>query len=175
MPHSHDSHGHSHNHDAHHDHHHNHHDGAGPYGGPGHNYMHSSRAPLQWQTPHQAEGKNVRSEVEPDLDKIETAFVEGFFAAPDPTSFLRLAGIPFEVAAAGLTLRLLRVEIDALTDVGSLTPHLGGESFRYDPLPAGLVSRRKRLAFVYFDGRSLRKFGFADTRSFQGSASALQR
>lgn len=167
MPHSHHSRGHTHGRHGHH-----HHDGEEPHGGPGHNHVHSSRAPLQWQTPHQTEGGDTRSELEPDLDRVETAFVEGFFAAPDPTSFLRLAGIPFEVAAAGLTLRLLRVEIEALTDVGSLTPHLGGESFRYDPLPSGLVSRRKRLAFVYFDGTNLRKLGFADVRGFRSSASA---
>ncbi|MFZ3241519.1 MAG: hypothetical protein WA196_14045, partial [Pseudolabrys sp.] len=39
-----------------------------------------------------------------------------------------------------------------LADVGSVTPHLGGSSMRYDPLPASMVSRRRRLRFVYFDG-----------------------
>jgi len=43
---------------------------------------------------------------------------------------LRLGRIPFEIVAAdGAKLNLLRVEIDALADVGSLTPHLGGGSF----------------------------------------------
>jgi hypothetical protein len=31
-------------------------------------------------------------------------------------------------------------------------PHLGGSSMRYDPLPASMVSQRRRLRFVYFDG-----------------------
>ena len=53
---------------------------------------------------------------------------------------LRLARIPFEIAADGSSLKLLRVEIDALTDVGSLTPHLGGATFRYDPLPSNFIS-----------------------------------
>jgi hypothetical protein len=39
-----------------------------------------------------------------------------------------------------------------LADVGSVTPHLGGSSMRYDPLPASMVSQRRRLRFVYFDG-----------------------
>ncbi len=42
---------------------------------------------------------------EPDLDKVEKAFVDGFLAATDPTSFLRLARVPFEMAADGAGLR----------------------------------------------------------------------
>jgi hypothetical protein len=93
-----------------------------------------------------------------------TARRSGFFQAPDPTSFLRLARIPFEIAAGDANLKLLRVEIDALTDVGSLTPHLGGGTFRYDPLPSNFVSRRRRLRFVYFDGASLRALSYAELR-----------
>ena len=37
---------------------------------------------------------------EPDLDLIEAAFVDGFSAASDPTSFLRLAQVPFELTTA---------------------------------------------------------------------------
>ena len=47
---------------------------------------------------------------------------------------------------------LLRVESEAVTDVGSLMPHLGGGSLRYDPLPAQMVTRRRKLRFVYYDG-----------------------
>jgi hypothetical protein len=90
-----------------------------------------------------------------------------FFQAPDPTSFLRLARIPFEIAAGGANLKLLRVEIDALTDVGSLTPHFGGGTFRYDPLPSNFVSRRRRLRFIYFDGASLRALSYAELRDIQ--------
>ncbi|GAC1332031.1 MAG: hypothetical protein NVS4B4_06770 [Bradyrhizobium sp.] len=155
--HSHHGHDHDHDHDHRHDHHHDH-------GGPGHN-----RAPehpvAQWQTPHRP-GEHPASPKEPDLDKVEAAFIDGFIDAPDPVSFLRLGRIPFEMTAAdGARLNLLRVEIDALADVGSLTPHLGGGSFRYDPLPASLVSHRRRLRFVYFDGDKLRPLTFADIRS----------
>jgi hypothetical protein len=156
-------HGHDHEHD--HDHHHDH---DHPHHGPGHNHHHSHRAPAQWQTPHQPDGtKEQEVAPEPDLDKVEAAFVDGFFQAPDPTSFLRLARIPFEIAASDANLKLLRVEIDALTDVGSLTPHLGGGTFRYDPLPSNFVSRRRRLRFVYFDGASLRALSYAELRDIQ--------
>jgi hypothetical protein len=161
---------HRHPHEHNHEHGHDHHDGHDhhhPPHGPGHN-RHSHRAPVQWQTPHQPDGAKEHAVApEPDLDKVEAAFVDGFFQAPDPTSFLRLARIPFEIASGDASLKLLRVEIDALTDVGSLTPHLGGGTFRYDPLPSNFVSRRRRLRFVYFDGASLRALSYAELRDIQ--------
>jgi len=88
------------------------------------------------------------------------------FRGLNPSYVLRLGRIPFEIVGAdGAKLNLLRVEIDALADVGSLTPHLGGGSFRYDPLPASLVSHRRRLRFVYFDGEKLRPLTFTDVRA----------
>ena len=33
---------------------------------------------------------------------------------------------------------------------------------RYDPLPASMVSQRRRLRFVYFDGGRLRLLSLAD-------------
>ena len=156
--HSHD-HGHHHDHSHDHGHHHDH-----DHGGPGHNR--APRRPVsQWQTPHSPE-EQPPAAAETDLDKVEAAFIDGFIDAPDPVSFLRLGHIPFEMTAAdGAKLNLLRVEIDALADVGSLTPHLGGGSFRYDPLPASLVSHRRRLRFVYFDGEKLRPLTFGEVRA----------
>ena len=51
---------------------------------------------------------------------------------------------------------MLRVESDAVTDVGALMPQLGGGALRYDPLPARMVTHRRRLRFVYFDGNAPR-------------------
>jgi hypothetical protein len=157
--HDHHHHGHDHHHAHDHDHHHDH----APHG-PGHNLPHTSRVAAQWQTPHRPDGAVGTPAIESDLDKVEKAFVDGFLAATDPTSFLRLARVPFEMTANGASLRLLRVEIDALTDVGSLTPHLGGGSFRYDPLPANFISQRRRLRFVYFDGENLHALSYAELR-----------
>ncbi len=146
----HDPHSHDHDHDDH-DHHH----------GPGHNAM---RRPVQWQTPHDP-GASQKTEPspEPDFDLVETAFVAGFANAPDPVSFLRLARIPFTGrTTAGEKLQLLRVETDEAVDIASITPHLGGETMRYDPLPPRMVSRRRRLAFIYFDGKAARRLSFAE-------------
>ncbi len=150
-------HGHGHRHDHGYDDHHDH-------GGPGHNHA-PNRPVAQWQTPH-SPGEPPPAAAESDLDKVEAAFIDGFIDAPDPVSFLRLGRIPFEmIATDGAKLNLLRIEIDALADVGSLTPHLGGGSFRYDPLPASLVSQRRRLRFVYFDGDKLRPLTFLEVRT----------
>lgn len=142
-------------HDHHHDHAHHHH----PHG-----MGHNARRTVQWQTPHDpGAGKTAGSERDADFDLVEAAFVSGFSNAPDPTSFLRLARIPFEgKTAEGESLQLLRVETDEAVDVASLTPHLGGSSMRYDPLPAKMVSRRRRLAFLYFDGKTARRLSFAE-------------
>jgi hypothetical protein len=153
-------HGHGHGHDDHHGHHDHDH------GGPGHNHAHRPRRAAQWQAPHLGpDAAHPEVHGEADLDKVEAAFIEGFLIANDPTSFLRLAAIPFKaVTADGTALSLLRVATEVVADVGSVTPHLGGGSFRYDPLPATLVERRRRLRFVYFDGTGLRTLGFAAVR-----------
>ena len=135
--------------------------------GPGHNAPPGAR-PAQWQTPHRpAEATPVEdySAAEADVDLVERAFVEGFLMAVDVTSFLRLARVPFgAIAPDGARLALLRVELEALTDVGSLAPQLGGGGFRYDPLPTSAVSRRRNLRFAYFDGDAVRVLGFAEVR-----------
>ena len=135
-----------------HDHDHHHHGNGAA--GAGHNHAQPARGAVQWQTPHLPPDHDHHHEHgEPDLDLVEMAFVEGFATAKDPASFLRLARIPFEaVDGAGNKLVLLRVEGDAVTDVGALMPQLGGGAMRYDPLPARMVTHRRRLRFVYFDG-----------------------
>lgn len=113
----------------------------------------------QWQTPHLPHDhvhENEVDDADKDLDLVETAFCEAFAVASDPTSFLRLAGVPFTgMTANGRTLNLLRVEHQKSVDIGSLTPHVGGGSFRYAPLPETLTSRRDHLRFMYFDGDGL--------------------
>ena len=121
----------------------------------------------QWQTPHHDDHDHgdPASGPEPDFDLVEAAFAEGFPKASDATSFLRLARIPFVARHAdGRVLRLLRVEYEEATDVGSLTPHVGGETLRYDPLPSQMVSTRKRLRFVYQDGTGVAHLSLGEVR-----------
>ena len=150
---------------AHDGHPHHHHEHGNDHGGIGHNGHGPAR---QWQTPHLPAGHPTPApeQPEPDLDLVETAFLDAFPSAPDPTSFLRLAGVPFTGRGKdGVVLSLLRVEADQATDVGTLTPHLGGGGFRYDPLPAAMTSRRKSLTFVYFDGGGLVRLTLAEAKA----------
>jgi hypothetical protein len=152
-----------------HEHDHTNGGGGSLIAGIGHNRPSEPRRPAQWQTPHRDEAPAAaqgQPRPETDLDLVEAAFVEGFLGASDATSFLRLARVPFEGSAAdGATLALLRVEVDSVADVGSITPHLGGATFRYDPLPARMVSRRKRLRLVYYDGQGTRMLDLAEAMS----------
>jgi len=131
----------------------------------GHSRLNSPARLAQWQVVHDdpEPGSSEKQGAVTDLDLVEAAFVDGFLAAGDPTSFLRLARVPFRATAHdGTKVALLRIEIDSIADVGAITPHLGGETFRYDPLPAPMVSRRRCLRFIYFDGTRLHPLGLAD-------------
>ena len=124
---------------------------------------------IQWQRPHLASETKVTelaAQTEADLDLVENAFSEGFAVTRDPTSFLRLAQVPFAaIAPDGKRLVLLRVETDAVADMGAITPHFGGDTFRYDPLPAAMVSKRRRLRFIYFDGAAPRALKLEEVRA----------
>ncbi|TCK30580.1 hypothetical protein EV667_0671 [Ancylobacter aquaticus] len=163
-------------HRGHDHHHHDHGAGAGGHShshaeahahSHGHNHGQPPRA-AQWQTPHlpQPPEEVGHAPVESDLDLVEKAFVESFATASDPTSFLRLARIPFDaMTAEGTRVSLLRVETGETTDVGAVMPHLGGGSFRYDPLPAAMTSLRRTLRFVYFNGSASVPMTLAQVRS----------
>lgn len=149
-----------------HHHFHPHGEHAHPHGhGPGHN--HPDRPVAQWQTPHQPYDPVAPDAApEPDFDLVEAAFADAFPKAPDATSFLRLAGIPFVgLARDGTRLFLLRVETEEAVDVGSVTPSLGGQSVRYAPMPERLVSRRRHLRFLYTDGRATVPLTLAEARA----------
>ncbi|HEY1473825.1 MAG TPA: hypothetical protein VGF53_07050 [Pseudolabrys sp.] len=150
-----------------HDHDHHHHGNGSA--GAGHNHAQPVRGTVQWQTPHlPPEHDRHHDQREPDLDLVEMAFVEGFATAKDPASFLRLARIPFEaIEAEGHKLVMLRVESDAVTDVGALMPQLGGGAMRYDPLPARMVTHRRKLRFVYFDGTAPRFLTLGEVRGLK--------
>ena len=140
--------------------------GNGASAGAGHNHRALPRT-AQWQTPHLSNGydRYYHHHDEPDLDLVENAFAESFADASDPTSFLRLARVPFEATdAEGNRLVLLRVECEASVDVGSVSPRLGGGEMRYAPLPRRMTTRRRRLRFIYFDGSAPRSLTLGETR-----------
>jgi hypothetical protein len=129
----------------------------------GHN---GHRGAAQWQTPHLAEGERLPDEA-PDLDQIEAAFVEAFAGATDSIGFLKLAGVVVSGhGPEGDELHLLRVEIENRTDVGALSPLFGG-GLRYSGLADHMVSRRRRLLFIYFDGVGTRRLTLGEARALR--------
>jgi hypothetical protein len=166
---------HHHDHDHGHGHHHQH-DGHHHPHPLGHNRP--AVRPTQWQTPHLPSDQTHEPPMDPgtvDFDLVETAFLEGFARAPDPSSFLRLAGIPFVGETAdGLRLHLLRVETENLVDVGAVMPLVGGAGVAYHPLPTRLTSHRQRLAFIYHDGAEQKQLGFAAARALTDRSAASQ-
>jgi hypothetical protein len=152
--------------------------GGGPRAKNGHHRHGHNQPPgraVQWQTPHLPHD-HAHPDDEPhehDLDLVEAAFVEAFSAASDVTSFLRVAGVPFVGEAPdGRQLHLLRVETETMVDVGSVAPLIGGGAMRYDPLPAKMASRRRRLAFLYHDGNAIQRLDFAAVRALADRSGA---
>jgi len=84
------------------------------------------------------------------LQVLTDAFIDGFRRAEDKTSFLRLAGVPFEIAPAeGPGLKLVDVEIGTGYQVGTASPGFASRELAYLPYPGELVVERTNMTFVY--------------------------
>ena len=128
--------------------------------GQGHNRSNSA---AQWQGPPRTAGG--APELPRDFDLVEAAFCRAADAADDPTSLLRLAGVPFVARdGEGRTLRLLRYQIHDATEVGTATPGFEAAGVVYQPLPASRVRRNRRLAFVYLGDAGERELSLAEAR-----------
>lgn len=128
MPHDHGPDGHHHHHDhAHHGHGHNH-----AHGDHLHSHMH-----------HQDEAA--------DLQVLATQFIDGFLQAKDKTSYLKLAGVPFERASkdGNKALKLIDVELKTDWQVGTASPSFGSRELSYLPFPGEMVRERTNMSLVY--------------------------
>ena len=108
----------------------------------GHNHTHS--------------GDHLHSHM-PDADKAEelqvltTQFIDGFVAAKDKMSYLRLAGVPLEIEGpgGGPTMKLVDVQLTTEWQVGTASPSFGSRELSYLPFPGDLVTERTNMGFVY--------------------------
>lgn len=95
---------------------------------------------------------------------IEAAFVEGFRQASDRLGFLRLANIPMELpgrdGAPGM--KLLRVCIEDVFDVGVAAPGFGTRDLVYHPLPGERIKAQAGLRFVYVSAEGREDLSLAD-------------
>ncbi|MEL7115561.1 MAG: hypothetical protein AAGP08_08210 [Pseudomonadota bacterium] len=100
-----------------------------------------------------------------DLQVLTAQFIDGFVQAADKTSYLRLAGVPFErpgVTGTG-SLKLVDVELKTEWQVGTASPAFGSRELSYLPFPGEMVRDRTNMALVYV---SLEEKYCEDVRSF---------
>lgn len=140
MRHSHRHHHHHHSHGHSHDHDHPHHEH-----GLGHNHAHGPADHLR----SHVHGTSSRERIE-ELKVLATSFIEGFRAADDKTSYLRLAGIPFQRSGAdGLSLNLVDAAIASNWQIGTASPAFASRELVYMPFPGNMVSHRETMTFTY--------------------------
>ncbi|MEM9433923.1 MAG: hypothetical protein AAGA12_08370 [Pseudomonadota bacterium] len=117
-----------------------------------------------------AHGDHLHSHM-PDADKAQELqvlteqFIDGFVAAKDKMSYLRLAGVPLEIAASdgGPNLKLVDVQLTTEWQVGTASPSFGSQELSYLPYPGDMVTERTNMGFIYV---SLRAKQTVDLRSF---------
>ena len=126
MPHDHGPHGHHHRH--HHPHDHNHPQDA--------DHLHSHMP---------------SEDVAADLQVLATQFIDGFLQAKDKTSYLKLAGVPFERPGKGGKTALKLVDVELTTDwqVGTASPSFGSRELSYLPFPGEMVRERTNMSLIY--------------------------
>lgn len=113
--------------------------------GHGHNHNHDNADHLHSHT-HGASETARREE----LQVLTTAFVDGFRAAADKNSYLRLAHIPFQRDGSdGLTLHLVDARIDSKWQIGTASPAFAQRELVYLPLPACMISERETMTLTY--------------------------
>ena len=138
-------------HDHPHHHHHKHHAAHGT----GHNHAHGDH--LHSHMHHADEAA--------DLQVLATQFIDGFLQAADKTSYLKLAGVPFErpSAAGAKALKLIDVELRTDWQVGTASPSFGSRELSYLPFPGEMVSERTNMSLIYV---SLDEKSTLDIRNF---------
>ncbi len=145
MPHDHAHGAHSHRH--HHDHAHSH--------GPGHNHDHPDHMYSHMHAVDDAA----------ELQVLTEQFIDGFVAAKDKMSYLRIAGVPLEIDApgGGPGMKLVDVTLTTEWQVGTASPSFGSRELSYMPYPGEMVTERTNMGLVYV---SLEAKQVTDLRSF---------
>lgn len=86
-----------------------------------------------------------------DLQVLAAQFIDGFVQAKDKTSYLKLAGVPFERPGKGgdKALKLVDVELKTEWQVGTASPSFGARELSYLPFPGEMVRERTNMALIY--------------------------
>ncbi len=101
--------------------------------------------------PHAHPEAPLPSRPEADDEPLIDAFIAGFRAAEDKTSFLRVARVPFEIPSGtgAPSLKLVDIELRNGFQVGTAAPAFGSRDLVYHPYPGNMVRERTSMDFVY--------------------------
>ena len=119
---------------------------------------------------HNHDHDHLHSHLKPEdeaaeLQVLAEQFIDGFVAAKDKMSYLRLAGVSLERAepGGGASMKLVDVQLTTEWQVGTASPSFGSRELSYLPYPGKMVTERTNLGFVYV---SLDSKEVVDLRSF---------
>ncbi len=100
-----------------------------------------------------------------DLQILATQFIDGFTQAADKTSYLKLAGVPFERPGkdSGTALKLIDVELKTEWQIGTASPSFGSRELSYLEFPGPMVRERTNMSLIYV---SLDEKSVLDIRDF---------
>lgn len=122
---------------------------------PEHQHLHSH----PHADPHAAAPGQARD----DDSLLADALMEGFEAAEDKPSFLRMARIPDHLhGPEGEVQRLVDVELRYAYQVGTASPAFNAQELVYLPFPASMIRERADMIFVYVSLRSRRDVGLRE-------------
>ena len=146
-----------------HDHDHGHDHGHG-HGHPNtHAHMGHNGAPPRHLHSHMHGPGQGEEGATDGLEELCATFIDGFREAEDKVSFLRLAGIPFEIPGEdGLSMKLVDVALSTEYQVGTASPGFASEELVYMPYTGALVRERVKLDFVYVSLKGRRDVPLAE-------------
>ncbi|UES57831.1 hypothetical protein GFK91_20720 [Roseibium aggregatum] len=144
-------HHHGHDHHFHHDHEHGHHQHHHTH--HTHDYDHRVLAGHnQGAADHlhsHVHGASHADRAE-ELQALAVSFIDGFRAADDKTSYLRLAGVPFHRPGAdGLIQHLVDAKIVSNWQVGTASPAFASRELVYMSFPGSMVQARETMTFTF--------------------------
>ena len=86
-----------------------------------------------------------------EVGVLAAQFIEGFKAASDKASYLRLNGIPLEVASltGGKPLKLVDMAIESAWQLAAASPGFGGGELNHMMFPGQMIDERVNCRLTY--------------------------
>jgi len=109
-----------------------------------------------------------------ELQVLTDQFIDGFVAAKDKMSYLRIAGVPLEIegSSGGYAMKLVDVQLTTEWQVGTASPSFGSRELSYLPYPGEMVTERTNMGLVYV---SIDAKHTTDIRDFLAAHKATQK